>query len=199
MPKYTTITEIENYTLTEIALSFKSQVESWIDAVESFIDKFCQRNFKADTIATIKLYDGLPPTDTFKTKTRKEYFIDDCVEVVELKIDGKIVPATDYLLYPANSLPKTRILLKKESGYVFSSGEQNISVKAKWGYSVDPPKDIVFAATVLTAGVINYSRGKSLVRTEAIGNYSVAYEDELHWQDYERVMNILRAYQKISI
>lgn len=204
MPKYTSIQDVENYLLTEIDIGFEPQVEKWIDAVEKFIDKYTGRNFKADATASVKKYDGFNVAENFRSsaKSQKELFIDDCVEVTEVKITDfvtPVVPSTEYLLYPANSLPKRRIKLKHDSSYSFVWGEQNIEITAKWGYSVNPPADIVFAATILVAGIINYGKGTQIVRTETIGNYSVSYQDELGWQDFERAMDILNQYQKIEI
>ena len=198
-PKYTNVGEIENYLLTTIADTFKAQVETWIGVVETFIDKYTGRNFKADTSATTKKYEVEGLAESFGTKIRKNLFIDDCVEITELKIDDELVDPTDYLIYPANELPKTRIVLDDDSGFSFKVGQQNIEVKAKWGYSVSPPNDIVFVATILASGIINYGKGLSSVRSEAIGNYSVTYGDEVSWQDFKRAMDILDSYKKLNI
>ena len=199
MPKYTNVGEIENYLLIVIADNFKAQVEAWIDVMETYIDRYTGRNFKADTSATTKKYEVEGLAESFGTKIRKNLFIDDCVEITELKIDDELVDPTDYLIYPANELPKTRIVLDDDSGFSFKVGQQNIEVKAKWGYSVSPPNDIVFVATVLAVGIINYGKGLSSVRSEAIGNYSVTYGDEVSWQDFKRAMDILDSYKKLNI
>jgi len=198
-PKYTSVGEIENYLLTTIADTFKAQVETWIGVIESYIDKYTDRNFKADTSATTKKYEVEGLAESFGTKIRKNLFIDDCVEITELKINDNIIDPTDYFIYPANELPKTRIVLDNDSGLSFVVGQQNIEVKAKWGYSVSPPNDIVFVATVLVAGIINYGKGLSSVRSEAIGNYSVTYGDEISWQDFQRAKEILDSYKKLNI
>ena len=199
MPKYTNVGEIENYLLITIADTFKAQVEAWIDIVESYIDKYTSRNFKADAVATTKKYEVEGLAENFGTVVKRDLFIDDCVEIAELKIDNEVVAVSDYLIYPANELPKTRIVLDDDSGLSFKVGQQNIEVKAKWGYSVSPPNDIVFVATVLVAGIINYGKGLSSVRSEAIGNYSVTYGDEISWQDFQRAKEILDSYKKLNI
>jgi len=201
--KYTSVTKIENYLLTDIAVGFVYQIDEWIEVIKAYIDKYTDRNFIADTTASYKTYEIESKEATaigdYK-QTIRELIIDDCVEVEELQIDDEIVSTSNYLLYPINSLPKTRIKLKDISGLSFTKGEQNIKVKAKWGSSVDCPPDISFVATVLVAGIVNYSlNAEGEVKSESIGGYSVTYKDEKQWQDLERAKEILQGYKKIIL
>ena len=201
--KYTSVTKIENYLLTDIAVGFVYQIDEWIEVIEAYIDKYTDRNFIADTTASYKTYEIESKKATVigdYKQTIRELIIDDCVEVEELQIDDKVVSASNYLLYPINSLPKIRIKLKDISGLSFTKGEQNIKVKAKWGSSVDCPPDISFVATVLVAGIVNYSlNAEGEVKSESIGGYSVTYKDEKQWQDLERAKEILQGYKKIIL
>ena len=200
---YTNIGQIQNYLLHGIKDYFRPQVEHWIAEIEQFIDKETGRNFIAEAEASVKKYQIQQEHDQTigrYVKTINQLFIEDCVEVSELKIDGAVVSADDYLTYPANTLPITRIKIKDDAGDHFTKGEQNIEVKAKWGYSVDCPGDIGFAATVLVTGIINFSGiMEGEIKSEAIGTYSVTYKEKKDWQDFERAKQILKQYKKIMI
>lgn len=186
---YTTRQEIENYLLITIDSSFYAQVENWIAEIEKYIDKKTGRNFVADSVASEKVYDGYnEPT----------LVIDDCVDVTEVKIgdDDALVEGSDedYVLYPANDLPKTRIKL---IGSLFPSGDQNVHVTGKWGYSAAVPDDIKMIATVLVAGIINYSlNAEGEVQSMSIGRYSVTYKSEKQWQDFDRIAEVIKYYKK---
>jgi len=195
MKGYTTVVKIENYLLTNVAAYFHTQVEEWIASMENYVEKITGRVFIADTVASTRKYDGLDVSETFPTAGANDLYIDDCVSVTSLYIEDNLIDPTDYVLYPANELPKTRIRLLEDSGESFMAGEQEIDVTAKWGYSVAVPSDIEFATTVLTSGIVNYSNlAEGEVKSENIGSYSVTYKDEKQWQDFERAKEILAMY-----
>jgi len=188
---YTTIKQIENYLLHTIKDYFKPQVEEWIAMMEKYVEQETGRVFIADEVATEKKYDGDGKT---------QLFLDECVEVSKLTIDDTEIDGDDYLLYPPNELPITRIKLKDDAGLIFNKGEQNIKVEAKWGYSANCPPDISFATTVFVAGIINFSGEMSgEIKQEKMGDYWVTYKDKTSWQDFERAKDILKKYKKIVI
>lgn len=200
---YTTIAYIEDYLLIDIDAAFEAKVKEWIAMMEKYIEKETGRVFIADDAATTRQYQielSLAVRVGRYLQGEKEITLDDCVAITELKIDGSVVSGTDYLTYPVNSLPITRIKLTDNSGLVFTEGEQNIEVKAKWGHSVACPADISFAATVLVAGVINVSGSmEGEIKTEKLGDYSVTYKDQKQWQDLEKAKGILEHYKKIIV
>lgn len=197
---YTNKTEIENYTLTTIDATFNSQIDNWIEAMENYIDQMTGRNFIADAVSseTVRYYDG---------DNTGKLLIDDCIEVLEIENgDGNILtPDTsplkadgDFLLYPANRLPITRIELR--GGYFPAWPKRNVKVTARFGYSENVPADIKQVATVLVAGIMNYGNNSDgEVKSMNIGSYSVTYKDEKQWQDFERVGEILANYKKMII
>lgn len=190
MKGYTTRQQIENYLLTTIDASFYTQINDWITQMEKYVEQKTNRVFVADTIESARLYDG---------DGSSEMLIDECISVSEITIDGgtPLVVTTEYMLYPANSTPKNKIKLLSDR---FIKGNQNISVKAKWGYSVAVPDDIKFAVTVLVSGIINYSGDmEGEVKSMSIGSYSVTYKDEKQWQDFERIADILKANKKMGV
>lgn len=189
---YTTRQQIENYLLITIDASFYTQVDSWIEQIEKYIDQMTNRNFIADTSASRKYYDGDGTT---------ELLTDDFVELTKLEIDEVEVDDesglySEYLLYPLNKECKNKIKLRYQN---FTKGSGNIYVTAKWGYSAEVPPDIMLAATIFMAGIVNFScPPKGNVKSLSVGQYSVTYKDDQGWQDFERAKNILASYKKFS-
>lgn len=200
---YTNRGQIQNYLLHSIKDYFVPQVDHWIAQMEQFVEKETDRVFIANSEASVKKYQieqNLAVRVGRYIETKMELIIEDCVEVSELKIDDTVISADDYLFYPANELPKTRIKLKDDSGLSFTKGEQNIEVKAKWGYSIDCPADIAFATLILVVGIINFSGNmEGEIKSESIGSYSVTYKDKTSWQDFDRAKRILQQYKKIVV
>lgn len=186
MPKgYCEINDIEDYLLTEIDGSFEPQIESWIEAMENYIDKTTGRNFIADDQASVKKYDG---------DGDYRLFIDDAVDISKIEIDGNEV--AEYFLYPANDFPITKIELEDD---YFTRGHQNVEVEGKWGYSVDVPADITLACAILVAGVINQSLSQEgEVQSETVGPYSVTYKSEQNWRDFFNIKNTLLQYRRYN-
>lgn len=194
---YTTKEKIENFILQEIDDTFNTQIDEWIAAVERIIDNITGRNFKADSSASARVFDG---------DGTSELIVDECVEVtvVEVGNDGvgssfSTIPSTGsdrYFTYPANHTSKQMAINKIAlSARVFPCGMQNNRITAKWGYSATPPDDIVFAATVFVAGICNQQiLGGSEIKSETIGNYSVSYNTDKgdnSWADFERAKSII--------
>lgn len=188
---YTNRGQIQNYLLHGIKDYFVSQIDHWIAEMETYIERITGRVFIADEVATEKIYDG---------NGGLNLFIDECVEVTKVTIDDVEVSSSDYLLYPASELPKTRIKLKDDAGLYFTTDEQNIKVEAKWGYSVECPPDISFAATILVVGIINFSGEMAgEVKSEKFADYSVTFKDKEDWQDLEKAKGILEKYKLIVV
>lgn len=186
---YTTEAEVENYLLIDIDSWFSTQITGWIEVVEKFIDNLTGRNFKADTTASEKLYDG---------DGSNSLLIDDCVEITKLEIDEQELKEVDeeFYAYPANDECKDEIQLPSA---VFTEGYQNVAVTAKWGFSVAVPADIKFAATVLLAGIINQSLPhEGEVQSMSVGSFQVSYKTEQQQSDYDKAMKILESYKKFT-
>ena len=188
MKGYTSKTKLENYTLQTIDTSFDEQITDWIESIEKFIEKFTGRTFIADTTASEKVYDG-----EGGSKQKFDEFIS--LTKVEIGEDTKTeIESDNYRIYPNNDERKNKIQLKEN---YFTKGYQNVTITAKWGYSINCPADLTLAATTLLAGIINYSNdAKGKIRSESIGRYTVAYTDDQGWQDFKRAMMILNSYKQ---
>jgi len=194
MKQYTSKDRVEALMLVKIKDSWIENFNIFLEEAENYIDTFTGRNFKADTEASAKVYDG---------NGTKQLIIDDCVLIESISIyDGSTTEELDsdkFFTYPANATPKLRIEIGDEETSYFIRGQQNISVMAKWGYSVVPPKEIEFVASVIVAGMINYAyEHNSEVESESIDDYNVSYNRKEDWVKYERAKEILEKYKKIS-
>lgn len=201
---YTSKEKVENYLLQDIDAGFSAQINDWIESVERYIDQYTNRNFIADASASPRSYDG---------NSRQALMIDDCIAVTEVKVGNdqwgdsqSVVGNTGgdrYYTLPTNNVadkvPINKIGLRTR---IFTAGHANHTITAKWGYSENVPKDIEFAATVLVAGIVNHSQGKTTndsVKSEKIGEYSVTYADEKGFADAEMAKKILDSYMRIII
>lgn len=202
MKGYTSKTNLENYTLTEIDTSFDNQIESWIEAIENYIDNLTGRSFVADTSASERLFSG---------NGSQNLPIDDCIEITKVEKGNNAYGdsfteideggANGYYLLPENysekGVPITMVHLRS---YLWINGLKNNKITAKWGYSESVPKDIEFASTVLVNGIINESNStRGDIETEKIGDYSVSYKDEKEKADFMRAMEILEKYKKFEL
>ena len=185
---YTSKQALENYTLQTIDTSFDTQINSWIESIEGFIGRYTGRIFIADTTASEKTYDG---------EGGSEQKFDEFISLTKVEIgeDTKTeITSDNYRIYPNNEERKNKVQLKEN---YFTKGYQNVTITAKWGYSIACPAELTLAATTLLAGVINYSNNaKGKIRSESIGRYTVAYTDDQGWQDFKRAMMILDSHKK---
>jgi len=158
------------------------------------IEKATDRVFIADTEATWKSYEVDFPT--------LEMNIDEAVEVEEFEINETTISSDDYSLEPLNDTPKNKIRLKTSSGQYFwiKEWEKDIRVKAKWGYSVEIPKDIQFAATVLTAGIMEkakYEKNRGDITSESIGPHSLSFSETAKMNDLKEAKEIIKSYERM--
>lgn len=191
---YTTIQDIENYTLTEILDTFEPNVTNWIAMMEAYIEKKTGRVFIADGTASARYFSG---------NGRGEIEIDDAVAVTAIESYddyGALYHTflnTEYAVQPYNSLPIRRVEVLPVSDYYFDRGQRNVKVTAKWGYTVAVPPLISFATMVLVAGIINFSNNADgEISAERIGEYSVTYKNDKEWADFDRAKEIIGMYTK---
>jgi hypothetical protein len=202
---YTTEEIIENYILQNIDSSFSSQIDAWIEDFEKFIDNYTGRNFKADTSASARLFDG---------DGSQDLLIDEAVTITKVEVGQDSYGGTfsevgttgsdKYLTYPENASVKGYPIYKLVlNARRWSEGLQNNRITAKWGYSVTVPADITFVTTVLVAGVLNQHRqGGDEIKSEKIGNYQVTYNTDSgnnSFADLGRAMEMLDMYKKLRI
>jgi hypothetical protein len=205
---YTDKASIENYLLTEINVSFNDQIAEWIAAVTKYIENQTGRVFE---LIQSEENPAQPEARLFEGGNRQTLLIDDLIggEGLGVLIVEKgdrygenftVIDEADYQTLPLNSGtnasgPITSIGLKRQAWGV---GIHRIT--GYWGYSVIPPADVKFAATVLTAGIVTaHFSNESITKSETIGNYSVSYTTPTQAADFERIPAILDSYRRITI
>lgn len=188
-------TAIENYMLIDIDPSFYDQIDEWIAGVEQEMNKLTDRQLIAvepgeDEDMPEYLYDGTG---------KKVIMVDDFVEIETVKIDDEDI-TEDCYLYPANSIPKWKI----ESTRTFPRGRQNITVAGVKGFTTQDVfdtkyNDLKFAATVIMAGIINFSNNSAgEIKSESIGRYTVTYAtDSSQKVDYDKALETIRHYRRM--
>jgi hypothetical protein len=183
----TTKANVEKYLLTAIDSSFDAQITAWIAAAEKHINRMTNRQIIADTAPAEYKYSG----------NKKDYMhVDDFIDIDTVEMDG--VDITDDIFFePANRLPYFKLVYDEG---VFEKGKQNIVVTGRRGYadSAAIPEDLVFAATVLVAGIVNFSNNSSgEIKSESIGGYSVTYVSDSQKNDFTRAEAIIKSYRRI--
>jgi hypothetical protein len=189
---YTSIENIENYLLTDIAPEFQAQVGLWITAMSNYIALATNREWLADSTASTRLYNG---------SGSKSLRIDDCIDISQVEIGEEFGEnfevVAGYTSYPFNLPSKSLVILKED---IFPIGIQTARITAKWGYSAQVPQDIQHACTILVAGVIQAQTNKEgEIESEKIGNYTVKYVNDAQKSDFQTVKDILAQRQVIRI
>lgn len=188
---YTTPAKVGSYLGTTIAAD-DANVLAYIEAISLYMDFLANRKLKADEADETLVFDGY---------NGAQLSVPDIQSITTITIDGSAVDSDAYYLYPANTKPYSRIVLG--SGY-FYSGRQNVSITGKFGkYAHDEfPADLELAATILTAGVVKAgtpsTTSNRAVKSKTIGRFSVTYETEKGWSDYDRAMDIVRSHRRMS-
>lgn len=123
-------------------------IERLITAAKARIDRECGRTFES-TPAT-RYYHAIQDV------CGRELTLDaDLLTITTLTNgDGQVIPPSAYVLWPANSPPYSRIILKSGQGYVWQytqDPENAISVAGGWGFTVEPEPDIVEACVRLSS------------------------------------------------
>lgn len=189
----TTKIAIENYLLTTIDASFQDQLTEWIDAMEQYMNHETRRQLIADASTSEYRYDG---------SGKYSLMLDDFLTITAVEVYSTIddtVPDdyTDYITrYPANSTPKWQI----KSTHMFPYGQQNIGVTGRRGSydAASIPSDLKQAATVLVAGIVNFSNvSDGEVKSESIGRWTVTYVTDGQKVDFENAKRTLQHYKKM--
>lgn len=182
---YTSKQAIEEYMLLTIDESMDERIDRWIEAVENYIDAETNNDF-----AVAEDESGPEEERVYDGDGTSTLFIDPAMEISSVSInDGEPLDESSYVLYPANRYPKDKIALK--SCRKFLKGLQNITVTGRFGYDA-VPADIEFVATVLVAGIINFSnQSEGEIQSMTIGRYSVSYKDKKQIGDFETVQATL--------
>jgi len=192
--------------------TISEDIDFFIDAAKDIIDNITGTTFEATD----------PETRYFNACGGNALLIDYAIDISKVEIGDDdyggsfteidaISPtqSAGYWLQPENynerGRPASKIVLR---GYNFIKGINNQKIEGKWGYSETAPDDISFAATVIAGGMYNAERGGSAgsgdIKSEKIGNYSVAYDVGTSstsgtWASYKRALAIINKYKRYAL
>ena len=190
---YTSKNDIERYMLVDIDDSYNTQINEWIESVEAMINDYTGRLYIADTIASIRYFDG---------DGSHLLLIDDCVSLTKIEMGDPTttkdeLDTDDYYVYPYNTTPKRKVYYDS----IFTRDNKNIDVTAKWGYSIAVPNDIKLATTILVSLIIEEAwQSEGETDSESIGSYSITYKKtETNKSKIDRAILTLNRYRKINI
>lgn len=169
-----------------------SKLQRVITNVTGLIDSYCHRSF--NSVSDTRYFDG----------AGNALFIDDLISVTgegeSIKIDNgagtwaSTMAVTDYILYPLNTLPKTKLELSTYSNFgSFASGiKQGVKITGTWGYP-SVPADIKAAALMWVVILWNARKAgySKTIGNEAIGVITIDKDPP------SEVKKILNPYRKI--
>lgn len=199
---YTTEEKIEKY-LGGITI-VTGEAADYILAAQQYIDNYTNRSFKADSVASARLFDG---------KNKAYLFIDECIEVTKVETGDdnwgdnfteiSASGSDRYYTMPANAsqvgFPIYKLGLRTRT---FSAGDYpNQRITAKWGYSENVPADISQVATVIASGMYNANRTKKsgAINKKTLGEYEISFQDQKGFNDLENSVSVLNNYKKIYL
>ena len=147
---YTVISKVKSY-LGISGDDYDDILLSMIEAASDTIDKFCHRTF---------LVKDIPETRDFDAWGTTRVRIDDLRSITSLKVDtdgdgtfGTELLEGDYLLQPANKLPKLWIDLRSTGTKLakFPKLPQCVEITGLWGYGDSIPQPISQACIMLAS------------------------------------------------
>ena len=150
-------------------------IASYIEQVKEYIDIQCNRKF--DTVSETRYFDG----------SSSPFFIDDLSNLdggsdgIFLDEDGdgvweETMATTDYILYPLNTTPKTKIEISNDSDYSsFALGvKKGVKITAAWG---PIPKPIKMASIIMVSELFEQRKARGF-KSERLGDYSYQIMEE---------------------
>lgn len=148
MADYTTVTDLKTY-LHISGSADDALLADLITRASRIVDRHCHRHFAA--VQETRCYDAVGSHITGKLLLLDA----DLLSLTTLTNgDGAVIDADDTILRPVNWPPYFGISLKASSGLGWTytdDPEGAISVEGVWGYSAEPPPEIVQAVTRLAA------------------------------------------------
>ena len=195
---YTTSARLNEYIGKDNVVA-TSVLDSWILAIDNWIDAYVGMSFKATSEQ--RFYDG---------EGTREAIIDPFSAITEVLIlgiegntDSTLVEgaSNDYLLYPLNDTIQDTIQLTPVAAVgVFPNRARTLAVTGVFGYEDgDRPEEVTLVATMLLSQIVEKSLRGGKAKAEKIGEYSVTYQTINEIADAMAIKNILDQFRVIPI
>lgn len=155
--------------------------DSWIEWASGQIDNYTCTVFGQEVEVIDEKHD-------IETTNQDNILLDNgpVTEITELKDDGEVVDAEDYILYKKEAIAALKTDTTFGALYdtpYFTKGRQKVEVSYKWGYT-DVPKDIRYVCSLLVAQLalakLKDTIREQEVESEKIGEYSVLYQKDYY-------------------
>jgi hypothetical protein len=162
---YTTLADFKLYErITTTDANDDAVIEDIIEAASRYIDQETRRTFYART-----------ETKYYSTPSGRELELDDDLLTVTTLTngDGSAIAAGNYFLWPRNSAPYSRIVLKQSASVSFGTdangnSEYVIPVVGTWGFAATAPDNIKQAATLIALSMFKRRFGENLSAVSTI-------------------------------
>lgn len=190
--EYTDIESVSRYLGIDVPAGSSDEAED----MEKYI-RVASRQM--DRIAGRILYAPEETTVTYDPSRSGVLVIGDMAEITELKIDGEVIPSTDYVTYPQRKAYISRIALVNR---LWSTSPLSVAIKGYHGMYKLLPEDLQHCATVLAAGLYQTaypSEDAEAVTSESIGNYKVTYTSPKQAADASSALALLNTYKRIAL
>lgn len=144
---YATLTQLKQYLdVDETLVDEDTLMEACITRAQAHIEAVTRRVF--ESTSETRVYNALEDTDD---ELIRLYLDEDLISLTTATNgDGEDVTA-DCVLLPANATPKYAIELTDGVWVYEDTPHEAISIEGSWGYSEEPPDDIVQATVRLAA------------------------------------------------
>jgi len=123
-------------------------LETLLTQASKAIDTYTRRTFEAET--ETRYFEAADLDDNYTLVVDRDLLT--VTTLTNGDDSATVIPDTEYWLTPRNRTPKQGIRLKADSTYQWENDTDYwITVAGTWGYSADPPTDIVHACIRLAA------------------------------------------------
>jgi hypothetical protein len=189
---YTDAATLKNY-LGIVETEDDALLAAMIARAQAVIDAYCRQTFEAAADST-RYFD--PTLDSDGTTLWLDAPI--CSITSITNGDGTTVTAAKYIKWPRNESPWLRLVLKANSGVVWTwttTPENSISIVGKWAYSEVAPADIEHVTLRLASYLYRQKDNQSndLDRSVAIGGGVVMLPSTLPAD----IKTLLRPYRRL--
>lgn len=133
---YATVSQLKEY-LSISGDEDDALLERLVKAATAAIDSYCARRFAAVEATRRYGRESIAGTDLW---------LDDDLWSAQRVVNGSELQSEDYILLPRNGPPYSRI--RARSGW---NAAEDVEVTGTWGYSAEPPENIVHACVRLAA------------------------------------------------
>jgi hypothetical protein len=141
---YVTNSEVKQYLGISVSTD-DSLIDSFIDRAQGVIESYTGREFEATTAT--KYFD----TDNIEGRWLYLWGYDLLSVTTLTNGDGTELTSEQYRLEPRNETPKYAIRLNEDYTWEFDDSDDEVSILGSWGWSTNPPNDIIQACIRLAA------------------------------------------------